>query len=432
MTAMLPPEADSLWSASSAPPPDLPPVTGDMQVDTAVVGAGFCGLHAALALAGAGQSVAVLEAGALGLGGSGRNGGVVSAKFRRSYRDLAAQHGLDTARAMHGIAQDSVVHLIATLQRFGLEAGFERTGALKCAHTEAAFAHARAEADWLRSTLGERDLQVLGRVETISETGSRDFCGGVLAGQGGVIHPLRYLHGLAAAVRREGIAVHVQTPVLEVAERGSGVTLRVPGGTITAGRVLLATNAYSSLSPATSRVRRMVVPFRSAMIATAPLPPGIADEICPKGRSYTETRRMMRWFRKVDGRLLFGGRGALGAVDAPAAFTRLETAMLRIFPALEGVAIDKRWSGHVALTFDALPQAGKLSDRIFYAAGFNGTGVAMSGLVGHRMGQLMTGGTPELGLILRAKPPEVPFFALRSIGVRGVTAWYEALDALGR
>ncbi|MDK3018555.1 NAD(P)/FAD-dependent oxidoreductase [Pseudodonghicola flavimaris] len=432
MTVLLPPEAESLWAASAPAAPDLPALAGDLKVDTVVVGAGFCGLHAALALAGAGQSVAVLDAGSLGLGGSGRNGGVVSAKFRRSYRDIAASHGLDTARTMHEIAQASVVHLIATLQRFGLEAGFERTGALKCAHTEAAFAHAREEADWLRATLGERDLRVLDRQETEAETGSRDFCGAVLAGQGGVIQPLRYLRALAAAVAREGVAVHPRTPVLDLSERGAEVQLRVPGGTVTAGRVLLATNAYSSLTPATGRVRRMLVPFRSAMIATEPLPADLDAILCPKGRSYTETRRMMRWFRKVDGRLLFGGRGALGAVDAPAAFTRLEAAMRRIFPALEGIAIDKRWSGHVALTFDALPQAGKLSDRVFYAAGFNGTGVAMSGLVGHRMGQLIAGADPELSLILRARPPEVPFFGLRAVGVRGVTAWFEMLDALGR
>jgi len=28
--------------------------------------------------------------------------------------------------------------------------------------------------------------------------------------------------------------------------------------------------------------------------------------LIPSGRSYSETRRMMRWFRRIDDRLLFG------------------------------------------------------------------------------------------------------------------------------
>ena len=46
-------------------------------VDVAVVGAGFCGLSAARALAKRGMRVAVLEAETLGWGASSRNGGMV-------------------------------------------------------------------------------------------------------------------------------------------------------------------------------------------------------------------------------------------------------------------------------------------------------------------------------------------------------------------
>lgn len=198
-----------------------------------------------------------------------------------------------------------------------------------------------------------------------------------------------------------------------------------------ASQAVLATNAYSGLTGVDRAVARSIVPFRSAMIATARLPADLDARLLKNERSYTETRRMMRWFRKVDGRVVFGGRGALGHVEAPAAFSRLEKAMHLIFPELRGIGIDYRWSGHVALSFDGLPMAGMLSPRIGYAAGFNGAGVAMSGYVGDQLANMMMKQPHELALIARGSIPKVPFYPLRSAGVRGVTFFYEMMDAAG-
>lgn len=135
----------SLWRQDrSLRPQDFPALGSDVSCDVAIIGGGYCGLHAALAFAEKGLSVVVLEAGSVGLGGSGRNGGVVSAKFRRGFADLAAAHGMDVARRMHAIANASVAHLIETIERHAIaDTGFRRVGALKCAHSAKAFEHAR-------------------------------------------------------------------------------------------------------------------------------------------------------------------------------------------------------------------------------------------------------------------------------------------------
>ncbi|MBK5948554.1 FAD-dependent oxidoreductase [Rhodobium orientis] len=428
----LPSPPKSLWREMAPAAEDTPAPQGNISCDVAVVGGGFTGLHAAHAFADAGLSVAIFEAGPVGLGGSGRNGGVVSAKFRRGFAELAKSHGLDTARRMHGIANASVDHLIATIERFDLqEAGFRRVGALKCAHTEAAFDHAREEAEWLEKTLGETGLHVLDRGAVVEETGCDGFVGGILQDRAGALQPLAYLQGLWAAARARGIDIYSRTPVTDISETGAGVRLRIPGGEVLAGQAFVATNAYSSLTGATRRLAHSLVPFRSSIVATAKLPVDLNARLLTHERSYTETRRMMRWFRKVDGRIIFGGRGALGHVESPAALRRLEQAMRTIFPMLGDVAVDYRWSGYVALSMDGLPMAGMLSDRIGYAAGFNGAGVAMSGYVGDQVAQLMTGRPHELALIARASLLAVPFYAFRSIGVRAVTFSYELMDAAG-
>lgn len=428
----LPPPAISLWRDQIGNGADYPALTRDVSCDIAIVGGGYTGLHAALTLAATGLSVVVLEAGIPGFGGSGRNGGVVSAKFRRGFAEIARSEGIDMARRMHDIATGSVDHLIHTIDKLDLkETGFRKDGALKCAHSAKAFDHARQEADWLRDTLGDTGLQVLDADAVAAETGSSHFVGGVLQSGAGTIQPLAYLLQLWSAAQARGIALFAGTPALSIDARQGHVRIPTPGGTVTADRVLLATNAYSWLTSAAKPVSRSLVPFRSAMIATEPLSEDLDRRLLVKARSYTETRRMMRWFRKVDGRILFGGRGALGAVDAPAAFQRLETAMIKIFPDLRDIAIAHRWSGQVALTFDGLPHAGAMSPRISYAAGFNGTGVAMSGFVGDQIARQMTGQPHDLGMIARASLPKVPLYPLRAVAVRATTSYYEILDAIG-
>lgn len=428
----LPPPAQSLWLDQRPDSLDYPALTQDSTCDIAIIGGGYTGLHAALTFAEAGLSVILLEAGAPGTGGSGRNGGVVSAKFRRGFGDIARSHGLDLAQRMHSIANRSVDHLTETISGLGLqETGFRRVGALKCAHSQKAFDHAREEADWLRNKLGDTGLHVLDAAAVAEETGTSSFVGGVLQDGAGTIQPLAYLQHLWSAVQARGIRLYAETPVHSLQDVQGRVILTTPAARVTADRVLLATNAYSWLTPAGKPVSRSLVPFRSAMIATERLPEGLETRLLTKERSYTETRRMMRWFRKVDGRVIFGGRGALGAVDAPAAFQRLEKAMAQIFPELKDIPTAHRWSGQVALTFDGLPQAGMMSDRIGYAAGFNGAGVAMSGFVGDQIARSMTGQPHDLGLIKRETIPKVPFYPMRAIGVRSTTFFYEMLDAAG-
>ncbi|HET8728930.1 MAG TPA: FAD-binding oxidoreductase, partial [Alphaproteobacteria bacterium] len=74
----------TLWWHTAGPRPAVEPLRGDLSVDVAVVGAGFTGLTAALHLARRGVRVAVLEAGEIGGGASGRNAGFVVPNFAKA------------------------------------------------------------------------------------------------------------------------------------------------------------------------------------------------------------------------------------------------------------------------------------------------------------------------------------------------------------
>ncbi|WP_250468433.1 FAD-binding oxidoreductase [Caballeronia sp. GAFFF2] len=427
------PVPDSLWRAMAGPAAATAPLARDLDVEVAIIGAGYSGLTAAHALQKRGVECAVLDANPVGWGASGRNGGVVSSKFRLSFPSIASAHGVAMAKRMHRLAHEGVRAVEALIDEFGLQAAqFEHTGSLRCAHTERAFASIRAEAEWVRTTLGDTTMSVQSRAEVEHETGSRGFVGGVLSADAGTILPLEYVRGLADGLTARGVPIFESTPVIDMTRADDRrVILRAPGGTVRAKQVIVATNAYSNLSDATAAYHRELVPFRSAMIATAKLPADLDAQLMINRRSYAETRRMMKWFRKVDGRMLFGGRDAFGKEGEPTGFDALQRAMIALFPQLNGVPVEYRWSGYVGMTFNALPHVGRSDDATTFCLGYNGAGISMASLVGQHAAALALGDKPDLALLAQDGLRPVPFHALRAPGVRLVAAWYQFLDAVG-
>jgi gamma-glutamylputrescine oxidase len=427
------PDVASLWRETATPPPAFGPLDGDAAADVAIIGGGYTGLSTARALAAAGVRPLVLEASRIGWGASGRNGGVVSGKFRVGFAEMARRWGVDAARRMHALGLEAIEQVGETVASLGIEgADWRPTGSLRCAHTPRALEALRAEVEWTARTLGDRAIRMLDANEVAAETGAEGFAGGMLNAHGGVIHPLNYCFGIARAVRDAGVAVHEESPATSLRRTPNGVEIVTPRGRVVAARAVIATNGYSGLTGATAAVRTSLIPFRSAMIATAPLTAALAAKLAPQGRSYTETRRMMRWFRLAQGRLIYGGRGAFGRDDSAAAFAALETAMARQFPELRGFPVTHRWSGLVAMTLDTLPHLGRVDDRVTYALGYNGTGVALASAIGRYAARMAMGENPDAGLLTAEPLKRIPFYPLREPAVRAVAGWWQFLDSIGR
>ncbi len=423
----------SLWQATAASRPQFSALAGKGQYDVAIIGGGYTGLSTARYLARKGLSSIVLEASRIGWGASGRNGGVVSAKFRLAYRDIASRFGIDIARRMHDISIEAAEHVGELVSDYAIEgADYHSTGSLRCAHNQLALDALKAECAWLNEALGDTACSIQSAEEVAAETGSGDFVGGMLNTHGGIIHPLNFVLGLARGVQAEGATICENAPVLGIKRDANGVVVETENTTIRAKTVVIATNSYSDLTRATAPVRKSIIPFRSAMIATEPLTGTAGEHLLQNGRSYTETRRMMRWFRKSGDRLIYGGRGAFGKTDSEAAFAALHKAMVKQFPELGSVQVTHRWSGLVAMTLDSLPHVGRIDDRLIYAVGYNGTGVAMSSYIGKHVAEIVAGQPVDLGLLTQMPLKQIPFYGLRVPAVRVVAGWYQFLDAIGR
>src|SRR5258705_348663 len=321
--------ATSLWASTAEPLRAFPSLSSEVQADVVIIGAGYTGLSAAHHIAKSGLTPIILEANRPGWGASGRNGGVITAKFRQSFRGIDAAHGRAMAKRMYEIAHES-------------------------------------------------------------------------------------------------------TEIVEELVSEFGIVAETPQGAVRARQVVIATNSYSDLTPATRHMQHTLVPFRSAIIATDKLPHNLAGHLMPTGRTYTETKRMMRWFRMVDDRVVFGGRGAFGKQDSEAAFDALRKAMIGIFPELADVPLSFQWSGLVGMTLDAVPHIGRLDDQTLFSMGYNGAGVAMSSLMGRYLAAFVRGEKPDVGLLDASRLKSIPFYPLREPAVRMVAGWYQFLDAIGQ
>ncbi|SFK24593.1 FAD-binding oxidoreductase [Bradyrhizobium sp. Gha] len=427
------PSANSLWEATAEPARDFPVLSGEQQADVVIIGAGYTGLSAAHHITKSGLAPIVLEANRPGWGASGRNGGVITAKFRLSFREIDAVHGRAMAKRMYEIAHESTDMVEELVSEFGItSANLTRTGQVKAAHNETTLKAAIDEANWMTREMGSAEVRILDKRGVRDETGSDSFVGGVLNPGSGGIHPLNYLRGLADGVARRGVPIFQESPVTKLRRDKDGIVAETPQGAVRARQAIIATNSYSDLTGATAQMQRTLIPFRSALIATEKLPRNLAGKLMPTGRTYTETKRMMRWFRMVDNRVVFGGRGAFGKQDSQSAFDALRRAMVGIFPELADVTLAYKWSGLVAMTLDSVPHIGRLDDRTLVSMGYNGAGVAMSSLMGRYLAAYVRGESPDLGLLDVSRMKAIPFYPLREPAVRMVAGWYQFLDAIGR
>ncbi|SDI01792.1 Glycine/D-amino acid oxidase [Pseudomonas flavescens] len=423
----------SLWAATAQPAPALQSLQGDRQCDVVIIGAGYTGLSAARHIVLSGREPLIVEANTLAWGASGRNGGVVSPKFRVGFSTLMGRFGRDTALHLYRTGHAAVDSVAETVETLGLShAQFKLSGHIAAAHNVHALAGLEATANWIRRETGDESSLMIGAGQVRELTGSTVFAGGLLTPKAGGIHPLNYARGMAQHLLDRGVKLFINTPAERVVHEGGRVIVHTPQGRISARQVIYATNGYSDQTRATVTLHRRLIPFRSAIIATQPLPATVLASLMPGGQVCGDTKRMLRWFRVVGDRLIFGGRGAFGKNDSRSAFDDLQRSLAGVFPVLRDYAIDHRWSGLVAMTLDYLPHAGQLDERSFYAIGYNGGGVAMSTWMGRQLAAMSAGEQLELGLLAGQGFRPIPLHAFRAPGVRLAAGWQQFLDVIGR
>lgn len=401
-----------LWEASAPAAPQTAALQEDLHADVVIVGAGYTGLSSALHCALAGMSVVVLEAEEVGFGGSGRNVGLVNAGMwvvpEQLPKALGDVHGNRLLRNL-GNGPNVVFDIV---QRYGIECQATRKGTLHCAVGASGLRDIQERArQW--QALGA-PVRVLNAQEAAQATGSQAYTGALLDERAGTIQPLAYARGLAHAAIKEGARIYTRSRVLGVKDLGQRWQLSTASGSVTADKVVVATNAYTPADSPWQTLTTEMVKLPYFNLATEPLPAHLCDSILPQRQGAWDTANVMTSFRfDQAGRLVFGGVGALRGVGKSIHHDWALRAMTKLFPQLKGIGFEHQWYGWIAMTHNNLPRLHQLARNTYSFSGFNGRGISPGTVFGREMSKLLSGQSRIEDLCLPLSP--VAPVGLRSV-----------------
>jgi len=378
------------------------PLTSDIAVDVAIVGAGFTGLWTAYYLSESRPdlTIAIVEREIAGFGASGRNGGWASALFPSSMGTIAKHSGRDAALAQHAAMRGAVDEVIRVAAAEGIDAGIAKGGTVALARTPIQLARARAAVDDAHAW-GQGEVAFLDKDAARARVNATGTLGAMFTPDCAAIQPAKLVRGLAAVVKARGVSIYEGTAAQSIGPH----RIVTPGGTVNAEFVVRATEGYT---PTLEGQRRAVAPVYSLIVATAPLPIAMWDEIgLAQRETFTDFRHLIVYGqRTADDRLVFGGRGApyhFGSRVRPEYDTNdrvhrsLREELVALFPVLARAEFTHRWGGNLGIARDWHASVGLDADTgIGWAGGYVGDGVSTTNLAGRTLRDLILGFSTDL------------------------------------
>lgn len=350
-----------MWLATT-PTTAYPALTGEIEADIAVVGAGIAGVTTALLLQESGLQVALVEARRLLEGVTGNTTAKLTSQHGLAYSHIRKSFGAEAARAYGEANQAALEWVVSRVQRDAIDCDLVRTFACVVAQQEDEVEKLQEEVEAAReaglpaSFIRQSELPL-------------PISGGVRFENQARFHPRRYLLALVEQFIRAGGRIFEDSRVLKV-EEGEPCRLQTAAGEVRARQVVLATH-YPTVDHALYIAR--LAQHRSQVLAVeidGPLPQGmyLCDEPFFSLRRQPGPRGDLLF---VGGQKYKAGQGG----DTVARYLELEEWARRHFP-VRDVAF--RWSTQDVWTADGVPYIGLASPasrHLYVATGFGGWGM---------------------------------------------------------
>jgi glycine/D-amino acid oxidase-like deaminating enzyme len=375
----------------------------DLDVDVAIIGAGYTGLWTAYYLKrlAPGLNIAIVEAQTAGFGASGRNGGWLMGNLLgedRLLANLSPEDRRASFELLHAIPDEVEI----VLEREAIDCDYRKGGALYCAarYPEQETSLRRYLDGLYQQGLTEKDYRWLSPEQLAQQIRLAKPYGGIYAPHVATIHPAKLVRGLARTVERMGVRIYENSPVTHW-QAGS---LRTDKVQVRSRWIVPAVEGYSVTLPPLGRYQ---LPVQSLLVATEPLSAATWDEIgLSRGQAFSESSRQVTYGqRTADNRLVFGARGGYqfaGKLRHNFDLTTHEVELRRylfgeLFPQLKNVRITHGWGGNLGMSRRFKPHM--LCDQssgIALSGGYGGEGVGASNLGGRTLADLILERDTEL------------------------------------
>ncbi|MFW0754239.1 NAD(P)/FAD-dependent oxidoreductase [Pseudomonas sp. H11T01] len=373
-----------------------PSLEQDLDVDVAIIGAGYTGLWTAYYLKRLAPdlNIAIVEAQTAGFGASGRNGGWLMGNLLgedRLLADLPVEQRRASFDLLHGIPDEVAI----VLEREGITCDYRKGGVLYCAarYPEQETSLRRYLDKLYSQGLNEADYRWLSPEQLAQQIRVAKPYGAIYAPHCATIQPAKLVRGLARTVERMGVKIFENSPVTDW-QSGS---LRTAKAQVRSRWIVPAVEGYAlTLAP----LGRYQLPVQSLLVATEPLSAATWEEIgLSQGQAFGESSRQVTYGqRTADNRLVFGARGGYqfaGKLRHNFDLTTREVELRRylfgeLFPQLKNVKITHAWGGNLGMSRRFKPHM--LCDRsngIALSGGYGGEGVGASNLGGRTLADLI-------------------------------------------
>ena len=415
----------SYYAATANRVTDYPRLKENLRVDVCIVGGGFTGISAALALAERNFKVCVLEANRIGWGASGRNGGQIIGGL--SGEQKLIRKNPESADMIWEMAWRGHEIIRERVERYDIDCDLKHgyvDVALKLRHLKAF----EEENESLSRHNYPFEHRMLSREETCDMLGTDHYIGALLNMGNGHLHPLNLCIGEARAAESLGTLLFEQSAAMKI-DHGDTVRVSTAEGSVTADFVLLAGNAYQWLD---RRLRSRFLPVRSFIVATEPLSDEQLETVNPHNLAVCDPNFLLEYFRlSADKRLLFGNRFHYFGEDRDVIAANHRPKMERTYPQLKGIGIEYGWGGMIAVTINRVAQLGRIAPNVLYSNAYSGHGVNVTHLAGEIIADAISGTLERFDVM--SSIPARPIPGVNTLGNTIVSLgvlWYGMKDRL--
>jgi glycine/D-amino acid oxidase-like deaminating enzyme/nitrite reductase/ring-hydroxylating ferredoxin subunit len=371
------PRHESVWSATAALP-ECGPIQENLHVDVCVIGGGIAGLSTAYHLCKAGRSVAVIDDGPLASGMTRMTTGHLTNMLDDRYFELEKLHGEEAMRVAADSHTAAIERIDEIARREGIDCDFSRLdGYLFLAEGDKP-ATLERELDAAHRA-GLKDVVRVERAPFQWNTGPA-----LRFPRQGQFHPLKYLAGLAQAIRREGGRIFCHSHADHV-EGGVPGLAHVGGHIVTGDAMVVTTNVPINNLLA---IHTKQAPYMTYVVGGR-VPPGSVPKVLA-----WDTGDPYHYIRLHDDVLIVGGEDHKSgqAQDSPQRYRKLEAWARSRFPMMGEVEF--MWGGQVMEPADYLAFIGHNPmdhDNIFVATGDSGMGLTHGTIAGMLLCDLILG-----------------------------------------
>ena len=362
----------------------------NLKVDVCIIGGGLTGVTSALNLAKSGYDVALLEARKLGWGASGRNGGQLSFGLRREQNYIEKLLGMNHAKELWNLGLEAVKDVKDYISTYKIDCGIQQ-GVVHAGYYKKDYIDFHNEIEHLQKYYDFDNFEYFDEKEIQEQINSKKYYSGLLNKSAYHLNPLKFLNGIIKELINLNVKIFEYSPSIKIEESKSGVKVFTKHNIINAKYAVVGCNGY--LDNLLGKIRNKYMPINNYIVATEPIGKENAKKFIRNNYAVCDTRFIIDYYRfSEDWRMLFGGGETFTSNFLQDARYFVLNRMYKVFPDLKKYKIDFSWGGTLAITINRLPNFGTLmNDKVLYAQGYSGHGLALSTLAGKLIAEKISG-----------------------------------------